>query len=507
MRCRDVDSSLAVRDAGSQAAQSPAAQSAAARLARPAPVWWRDWMALTGPLVTLALMLGGLAARPYWGDEADTISAVRRTLPQVFHLLGHVDAVHGLYYLLLWPVVQLAGPGEFAARLPSALAMAAAAAGVTAIARRLASRLAGLYAGLVFAVLPTVTRQAHDARPYALVTAAAVLASYLLVRLAEQATPRRLAGYALSLVLVGYLQLFGLLLLPAHAITLAALARRQRRAALRGWLISATVAALAVAPVAIIGWLERSQIAWIPQPGWHDAGDLAATLLATPAAAAAAIALLAVAGLARGGGLSGLAAPWLLLPPLLLLVLSEVKPVYNGRYLSFCLPAVALLAGAGLAALARPAGVVALAATVSLVLPTLWALRVPTGGMRAVAQFLRAEERPGDAIAYPGHAIPPWYLAYPDGFTQLRDISLDRTGAALGHLYASTVPRPVLDRREHWVRRIWVVQTAPGQGPAGYLAPGFRLAHEWRLAGGATAVWLYTKGPAGGVTPGRARAL
>ena len=208
--------------------------------------------------------------------------------------------------------------------------------------------------------------------------------------------------------------------------------------------------------------------------------------------------------MARGGGLSWLAAPWLLLPPLLLLVLSEVKPVYNGRYLTFCLPAVALLAGAGLAALARPAGVVALAATVSLLLPTLWALRVPAGGMRAVAQFLRAEERPGDAIAYPGHAIPPWYLAYPDGFTELRDISLDRTGAALGHLYASTVPRPVLDRREHWVRRIWVVQTIPGQSQAGYLAPGFRLAHEWRLAGGATAVWLYAKGPAGGVTPGRA---
>ena len=46
-----------------------------------------------------------------------------------------------------------------------------------------------------------------------------------------------------------------------------------------------------------------------------------------------------------------------------------------------------------------------------------------------------------------------------------------------------------------------MVQTIPGQSAAGYLAPGFRLAHEWRLAGGATGVWLYTKGPAGGVTP------
>jgi hypothetical protein len=56
-----------------------------------------------------------------------------------------------------------------------------------------------------------------------------------------------------------------------------------------------------------------------------------------------------------------------------------------------------------------------------------------------------------------------------------------------------SVPRPVLDRRERGVHRIWVVQTASGQRPAGYLLPGFRLAHEWHLAGGPTAVWLYTK--------------
>jgi len=486
------------------AAARPAGPSAA--VGRPAPGWLRDWTALAGPLATLVLMLWGLAARPFWGDEADTISAVSRSLPQMLHLLGHVDAVHGLYYLLLWPVVRLAGPSEFAVRLPSALAMAAAAGGVTAIARRLASGQAGLYAGLVFAVLPTVTLQGHDARPYALLTAAAVLASYLLIRAAQQPTGRWFAGYGLAVALTGYLQLFGLLLLPAHAIALALLTR-DRRPALRSWLVSVSVASLAVAPVAVLGWQQRAQIAWIPRPGWHDASDLVSTLVAGPAAAALAIGLLGLLGALRGRELSWLAVPWLLLPPALLLAMSEIKPVYNGRYATYCLPAVALLAGAGLAALARPARIIALAAVLSLIAPTLRAQRVPTGGMRSVAQFLQAEARPGDAIAYPGGAIPPWYLAYPDGFARLRDISLARTGPALGHLYASTVPRPVLDRRERGVRRIWVVQTVPRQGPAGYLALGFRLAHEWRLAGGATAVWLYTKGPAGGVTPGRARVL
>src|SRR5262249_22802777 len=104
-----------------------------------------------GPAVTLAMMLWGLAAPAYWGDEADTVSAVSRSLPQLLRMLRHVDAVHGLYYLTLWPVARVLGTGELATRLPSALAMAAAALGIAAIARRLASPRAALWAGLLFA--------------------------------------------------------------------------------------------------------------------------------------------------------------------------------------------------------------------------------------------------------------------------------------------------------------------------------------------------------------------
>jgi mannosyltransferase len=135
------------------------------------------------------MMLWGIDGPSYWRDEGDTVSAVSRSFPQLIGLLGHVDAVHGLYYLLLWPVARVAGTGEIATRLPSALAMAAAALGIAAIARRLASRRAALCAGLLFAALPEVSVQGHDARPYAMITAAAVLASYLLVR--RPTTPGR----------------------------------------------------------------------------------------------------------------------------------------------------------------------------------------------------------------------------------------------------------------------------------------------------------------------------
>jgi mannosyltransferase len=487
---------------------------------RPVP----DWTLIAGSAVTLAMMLWGIGARPYWGDEADTVSAVSRSLPQLFRLLGHIDAVHGLYYLMLWPVARVAGVGEFATRLPSALAMAAAAAGITAIGRRLASRQAGLCAGLMFAVLPTVTGQGHDARPYAMVTAAAVLASYLLVRSAGDPRPRWFAAYGLSLVLLGYLQLFGLLLVPAHAVTLIGLGRNERpegdsrpngvpRAMLlRRWLVTVAAVAVAMAPVAVMGWIQRAQIAWIPKLSWRDAPDLLGTLTAGPVRAAIVIVALSVlggicagsaapAGLRRlasprnrngamNRGLTWLALPWLAMPPVILLAASVIKPVYFSRYLTFCLPAVALLAGAGLAAMRWPARAGALALVVALLAPTQVAMRAPGSGMQAVAQFLSAHERPGDAIVYPEASIPPWYLAYPGGFAQLRDVSMAQTPGAAGRLDGDVVTPPVLKQREESVRRIWILPL-PGQNPAPYLAPGFRLAHQWDAGG--QLVQLYTK--------------
>jgi len=61
-------------------------------------------------------------------------------------MLGHVDVVHGAYYALIWVLVRIGGSGEFALRLPSAIAMAIAAALVTLLGRRLVSSRAGLAA-------------------------------------------------------------------------------------------------------------------------------------------------------------------------------------------------------------------------------------------------------------------------------------------------------------------------------------------------------------------------
>ena len=516
------------------------------------------WLAAP-PAVTLIVGLWGVTARPYWGDELDTVSAVSRSLPQLARLLGHVDAVHGLYYLMLWPVARVAGTGELALRLPSVAVMAAAAFGVGVIGRMLRSARAGVCAGLVFAALPIVTQQAHDARPYAMVTAAAVLASYLLLRAVADPRPVRWAGYGLALALVGYLELLALVLAAAHAVTLAALSWQQgsprrgwaglggpggvpgRRLAGR-WLVTAMAAAAAAAPVVFWGWRQRAQIGWIRQPGWPDLRYLACWLAAGSATSAALVGALAVLGArrrdspapagqpARTGtrrplramtsglsvgapgpparGLTWLAAPWLVVPPLALITVSQITPVYSFRYVVFCLPAAALLAGAGLAALGSIWRAAALALLVTLATPAQLALRAPGsgagGGLQAAAGVLAAHERPGDAVLYPGPAIPPWGLAYPRAFDPLRNIGLSRPGATIGRLYASSVPVPVLIQRERGVSRIWVIEMGPPwPNPVPYLAPGFRLTHTWQPHHGQAKLTLYQRGLDGARVPAR----
>ena len=237
------------------------------------------WPPACTALVTLAVTLWKIQVPSFWRDEGATQSATQRSFADLIAMLGHVDAVHGAYYVLMWLEVRLAGHGELALRLPSALAMAAAAALITVTGRRLVSQRAGLAAGLTFAVLPAVSWFAQDARPFALETAAGAAASYALVRMAEDGSRRRWARwYAASLVAVGLANVFGLLLIPTHAPALAtwqsparwrAVGRRPGhggRHRLRGTAAAARGGLGAARP-------GRAGCAcWVPRPRWPPGG-------------------------------------------------------------------------------------------------------------------------------------------------------------------------------------------------------------------------------------------
>lgn len=76
-----------------------------------------------------ALSLVGAGTPSYWGDEAASVLAAARPLPVLFGMLGHIDAVHGVYYVFLHYWIALVGSSEAAVRLPSSVAVGVAAAG------------------------------------------------------------------------------------------------------------------------------------------------------------------------------------------------------------------------------------------------------------------------------------------------------------------------------------------------------------------------------------------
>jgi mannosyltransferase len=431
-----------------------------------APVRPKSHEALWGlapALVTLVIGVWDIGTPSYWRDEAATLDAEARSLPALLHMLTNVDAVHGGYYLLMWPIVHVFGTGELALRLPSVLAMAAAAAGVTAIGRRLQSPAAGLLAGLVFAVLPQVSRYAQEARSYALVLGFAVLASYLLVRAVDESRRRWLIGYGCAVAALGILNLFALPLLAGHAIYLLVTARSR----LRGWALSAGLGCLPVLPITVLAWQQRDQLSWVTAPDAAAGGDLVAWL-AGSIGSAALMGVLIGLGL-RTRGSAWLSLPWLIAPPVLLILVSDLAtPVYVQRYVAFCLPALAIAVGAGLACVPLVPGVIALLLVAALGLPVQLAERQPAGhgdDIRAAAQVLDSNAEPGDGVLY---YCPPCYFpdtprefasAYAKAFGPLDDLDLAATPGASDSLRGTDVSAATLAQRLGTVSRVWLVET------------------------------------------------
>ncbi|MFI9206341.1 glycosyltransferase family 39 protein [Streptomyces sp. NPDC053048] len=442
--------------------------------------------------VMLVLGLWGLDRGTMWRDEGATFQVARRSLPEMGRLLGEVDAVHGLYYALMHPVLALSAD-EITLRLPSVLAAAATAALVAAIGCRLARPRVGLWAGLLYAVTPFVGHYAQEGRSYALVAAGAALATWLLIRAVEASRPtgvaeeteaaaavtgpyRRWVAYGAVVAVTALLHEFAILLLAAHAVTL--LVSRVGRRVWRGWGAAAVAACGLLAPLVVLSRRQSEQVSWIRTPGYEQAKALLyafagpGELVLTVTLLLTAVALLRP--LPRTGPLrlSALALPLALVPPVLLYVASQRQPLFLDRYLLFCLAGVPLLAAAGAERLlgslpwrrvVTAAGAVAVAAAFVWQFP--FHERERLAGSRGdeparVAAVVGRLARPGDAVLFLPLHERRISLNYPRDFAGLRDLTLGRSPAASGTLFGEEVGAAEL--RDRLLRlparqRVWVV--------------------------------------------------
>ncbi|MFG2874314.1 hypothetical protein ACGFYU_04770 [Streptomyces sp. NPDC048337] len=400
------------------------------------PVW------LLPVLWTLALGLWGLSRQDsVWRDEAATWQVAGRSAGEIWHMLGNVDAVHGLYYLLMHGLFEVFGASTTTLRLPSVLAVAAAAACVAVIGRRLAGFRAGLGGGLALGLLPAVQFHLQEGRPYALVAAGAGLSTLLLVSLLGEVRPGRRAwprwtAYGITVLVCALLNWLSLLVLPAHAATLW-----WARAGRPVWLLWTAYGAGAVAgalPLILFSRTQSDQVSWIPPLTWH--------MLIGPGILLAIGGLCARADRPRGRGLSAAAVglPLLAVPQLGLIGISLVQPMFLDRYVLFSMLGLALLIGAALGAGVRALaprfprasgllvpGVVGVA--VLALLPVELGKRAPASrvdDVLAVAGEVARLKRDGDAVLFMPAARRDTALVSPAAFTGLADVALAETPVA-----------------------------------------------------------------------------
>lgn len=434
--------------------------------------------AVAVPVIPVVAMLvigcWGLDRGGMWRDEAATFQVARRTVPQIWRLLHEVDAVHGLYYLLMRPVLAL-HPGEVLLRLPSVLAAAATAGLVALLGARLARPRVGLWAGLLYAINPMVGHYAQEGRSYALVAAGAAGATLLLVRALGG---RSWTPYAVVVAVTCLLHEFAVLLLLAHALTLV-LARVPRRV-WAAWLCAAGAVALVILPLVLVSHAQSAQVSWLRPPGQGGVNRLVHRFAGSTDEVLVPCLLLMYVALrrpwpSRDGhepSLASVALPLLLVPPAVLMTVSQWSPLYDDRYVLYALAGAPLLAAFGADRLARAvprlpraavtvAGLLAVAVVCAHQLPLLRQDRsvAQRGGdnLAAASAIAARELRPGDPVLFLPAIGRRSALAYPKGFHDTRDVALAESARTSGTLYGVEVGPAALRRQLAGLDHVWLV--------------------------------------------------
>lgn len=353
------------------------------------------------PLVTAGAMGSWrLCTAALSEDELATWGMVTARWADFRSVVAHVDVTLAPYYVLMRLWVALVGDADWLLRLPSVLFAAGAAGFVAAIGIRLGGRRAGLTAGLLFAVLPTVSRYAQDARPYALVMLVAAGSTYALLRLLDRPCWPGYLRYAGTVILLGLAHVVALLLLLAHGAMVARDIGSRRR--LLAWSAAASIGVASTVPLLLAGRSQsRNQIGWIPPLSWTGLAQTPERMFGTAVIAGAVVALGMTAMSLRSP--VRVATLWALLPAAGLAVAATVMPLWVPRYLLFVLPAWALLAALALHRLTILRCLVAVLGIGLLAVPAQTTIRTGHGhdlASRDIALVLRANQLPGDAVLF-----------------------------------------------------------------------------------------------------------
>lgn len=370
--------------------------------------------------------------KPMTSDEAASLYSAHLSWTALGQQSRLVDLVLLPYYSILHFWIWLS-PSIQWIRMLSVLAFA-----LTVFAGgHLGTRLGGLRAGVITALLiatnPLMTTAALLARPYALSALTATASVAALVRWFRGDGTRWMWWFCLAAVATLLFQMFSVLV-PLSALGAVILLRPKKAWSQRRSVI-APIGTLLVSSVLFVAFAERqrAQVAWIPPlsgkqliyailgPASNQGGDYAIVILL----------IVAVAGILSLRAWRqvkpqptrhevecfAVSIAWTVLPTLILILISFIKPVFVSRYITSSVPglaiAVGLLSSHAIGTVAwrerRPyavgGGMVLAAFSVVILACATVAARSASQNWQAAAEYLVLHVGPSGESALPDHPV------------------------------------------------------------------------------------------------------
>ncbi|GAB4536642.1 MAG: hypothetical protein Kow0063_22410 [Anaerolineae bacterium] len=320
------------------------------------------WPLLLIVLLGTALRLAGLGAQSLWYDEAFSLaSADRLSLGQLLANQG-ADIHPPLYYLLLRVWIRVVGISDFTARLPSLWAGVLTIPLIYVTGRRLFDHPTGLWAALFWAVFPFHLYFAQEARMYTLLALLTALSLWLFLQAVERDRPWLWAAYWLCLALGIYTHYFFALVIVVYHMYLLLNWREYRRLWLPVIITDILLVPVFLAQAAITLQKLTTVLApsyWLGRPHplaffttlYFFVVSYTLPVWLNPVGLFIFLGVLAIGlyeGFRRGGReryrLSRiLLVSGALLPIVIILVISQFKPIFLERTLIGCTPFLTLL--------------------------------------------------------------------------------------------------------------------------------------------------------------------
>ncbi len=439
----------------------------------------------------VALRVLALADRSLTWDETYSIFIASQPVTRVLVLTAANEAHPPLYYLLLHWWVQVFGPGEAAARALSVPIGTAIVLVTWMFGRRLIGEAPALLAAALVALAPSQVATAQEARMYGLLALTALSSWWALWAGMTGGRRASWVAYAVISAVMLYSHYYGFFVLASHFAFL--LWRRAPGDVWRRWTY-ATIGALAL----FMPWLPALPMQFGTGRAWpvyrppltpalyidtltsitmgqlfFDAihgGSIPRELSWSLTVGAVVVVVIGYRALRRAPAERALMVASVFFPLTLAYGVSLVVNIFAPRYLTFLMPGLALLAGAGVAAIGtvrtRWARACAVAALAVLIVPNVASLvryyqfpKLDYFDWRQVSHTLAAQAHDDDAIVFlPGFARIAVNYYYPAPASQPRLVLTPYGQDVLGpknerlpEVVASLVSRP----------RVWIISVIP----------------------------------------------